>query len=124
MNQHELKTNLDTCMKICLGNLVQDGFVLEEDIGKGWYSRFDLTDRMTAQGIAAGCTHDDIGRITVAYNLNRPFEELLWAVPHEAVHIAQLAKGDWDPQTGYSYWKGERFDNLPSTDSNYYINQP
>jgi hypothetical protein len=124
MDPSEFKTNLDTSTQICLGYLIQKGFVTKEDLAPGWYSRFDQTDRLEANDFAAGCTFDDNGTIIITFNLNRPFDELLWAIPHESVHIAQLAKGDWDPQIGYSFWKGERYENLSGEDENYYLNQP
>ena len=64
-------------MKICLGYLVQSGFVNPDDLAKGWYSRYDLSARLEASGFAAGCTFDDNDNITVGFNINRPLDELL-----------------------------------------------
>jgi hypothetical protein len=48
------------------------------------------------------------------------------AIVHEAIHIAQIVKGDLSFEGGCEEvtWKGRRYKTLPVHDKNYFINQP
>lgn len=120
----QLPEKLQFVISASIGYLVHSGFISPEAAQIGWWPRYDQTERLEALGLGAGCTLDEAQGAIVAFNLKRTPEELLWSCPHEAVHLCQLLKSDWDPQMGYSFWKGQRFDFLASDDPDYYDKQP
>ena len=54
------------------------------------------------------------------YLTESSIKALAWAIPHEAIHLAQICKKDLKPYNGYSIWKGKKFPNLTTTDPNYF----
>jgi len=119
----DLKEIVDTFMGVCLQYLVDSGFVTESQIQGNWYSR-DGSDRLAAQSLAAAVSIDNANRPVVLFNTNLPLKAIIYTIPHEAVHLAQICKGDFEPLKGESLWKGEIFENLPAEDPNYFSGQP
>lgn len=119
----EKKDLVDQIFEACLICLVELKFVSSNDFeDKGIYSRCDMNDKLENLQFFAGSSIDDIGRPVLVFNIDQNIKALAWAIAHEAVHIAQICKGDWEPFQGYSTWKGEKFDNLEADDPNYSSN--
>ncbi len=120
MSLDEKKKAIDTILSTCLGCLVDLGFISAQEFeGKAIYSRCDMNDRLASLQFFAGASIDDIGRPVLVFNIEQNVQALAWAIAHEAVHLAQICKGDWEPFQGYSTWKGQRYDNLPAENPNY-----
>lgn len=119
----DLKEIVDTFMGVCLQFLVDSGFVNESQIQGNWYSR-EASARLAAQSFAAAASIDTAGRPVVLFNTNIPLNAIVYSIPHEAVHLAQICKGDFEPLEGKSRWKGKIFNNLPAEDPNYISGQP
>jgi len=105
---------------ICLGYLVETDFVEQEWINGKWYSRYDMNERLQNLQFVAAASIDDIGRPVVVFNMSHNIKAIAWGMAHEAIHLAQICKGDWEPFQGYSVWKGKEYKNLPATDVNYF----
>lgn len=116
----EKKIAVDTILNTCLGCLVDLGFVSKESFeGKEIYSRYDMSERLASLQFFAAASIDDIGRPVLVFNIEHNIKVLAWAIAHEAVHLAQVCKGEWEPFQGYSVWKGQRYTNLAADDPNY-----
>lgn len=107
----------------CLQFLVEDGFVSLEQVNGRWHVKTSVSDKLRGSGFAAGASIDDAGHPYVAINPNKP-SLLGYVLPHEAIHLAQICKGDYEPQIGTSLWRGEIYPNLSATDPNYIQDQP
>lgn len=120
MNEDLLVANY--MLGLCLSELVQMGFVSMEQVNGRWTSRCDLDELLARQGFAAAVTIDDKGMPLVIIESARCLyiEGLLQTIPHEAVHLAQICSGKYEPYAGYSIWMGVKYPNLLSTDPNYF----
>ena len=78
-----------------------------------------MNDRLSSLEFLAAASIDNAGRPFVAFNSNYNLKAIAWGIAHEAIHIAQICKGDWEPFEGYSVWKGQKYANLEATDPNY-----
>jgi len=119
----DLKDIVDTFMGVCLRHLVDKGFVTESQIQGNWYSR-EASDRLEKRSFVAAAGIDNGGRPVVLFNRNMPLKAIIYSIPHEAVHLAQICKRDLKPLKGKSLWKGKVFGNLPGDDPNYFSGQP
>jgi hypothetical protein len=116
----DVKVVVDGFIGISLGMLVESGFVPRDLIDRNWYSRFDMNHRLSSDEFFAAASIDDANRPVVVFNAESNIKALAWAIPHEAIHLAQICKKDLEPCNGYSIWKGQRFPNLSATDPNYF----
>ena len=121
MSNSEKKGAVDTILKTCLYYLVDIDFAKESDfVGKIINTRCDMNDRLQSEGFFAAASIDDLGRPVLIFNIEQSMKELACAIAHEAIHIAQICKGDWEPFQGYSDWKGKKYQNLDASDPNYH----
>lgn len=124
INNEDLKKILDACMVISLEYLCEVRFV-DRCLLKGkWVLNFNLSDRLREEKKVAGTTIHSNGLIVVACNHYRSLNELIYAQPHEAVHVAQIARGNLIPSNGFSCWKGRKYPNLSVDDPDYFVSQP
>lgn len=108
-------------LEACLYHLVEAGFAAASDFASKQISiRCDMNERLDSLSFFAAASIDDIGRPVLIFNADHSLEALAWVVAHEAVHIAQICKGDWEPFKGYSVWKCRKHNNLAATDPNYF----
>ena len=119
MSMEEKRKLVDTMIGVCLGFLVREGLVRREDIDGKWYSRCDMDHRLDSTGFYGGASIDDIGRPVIVYHSQHTFAVLSHVLPHEAVHLAQICRGSWEPFQGYSIWEGQEFTNLSGDDPEY-----
>ncbi len=115
----DVKEIVDVFLGISLGMLVETGFVSKDLIDKNWYSRFDMNHRLESDGFFAAASIDDADMPVVVFNTESTLEALAWAIPHEAIHLAQMCKKDLEPSDGFSIWKGKKYPQLKATDPNY-----
>lgn len=120
MSLDEKKNVIDTILSTCLGCLVDLNYISAQEFeGKGIYSRHDMNDRLASLQFFAAASIDDAGRPVLVFNIEQNIKALAWAIAHEAVHLAQICKGDWEPFQGYSIWKGQKYTTLAADDPNY-----
>lgn len=120
MSFDEKKKDVDTILGTCLGCLVDLGFVCEQAFeGKRIYSRYDMNERLASLQFFAATSIDDAGRPVLIFNIEQSLKALAWAIAHEAIHLAQICKEEWEPFQGYSIWKGRKYENLPGDDPSY-----
>jgi hypothetical protein len=109
----------------CLRDLVNDECVSSDQIQQSqWYLRPDDGNNLNAKMFFAAASVDQNGRPYLLINPTSPLKALAWAIPHEAIHIAQICKGDLEPGHGYSTWRGTRFNQLTADDPSYVLGQP
>jgi len=119
----DLKDIVDTFMGLCLRYLVDKGFVAKSEIQGNWYST-EASDQLEKGSFVAAASIDNAGRPVVLFNTNMPLKAIIYSIPHEAVHLAQICKGDLEPLKGKSLWKEKAFCTLPGDDPNYFSGQP
>jgi len=119
MNQDIKHKAVDSMLMVCMRFLASKGLVSAEQFDTAVITRCDMDDRLASEGKYAAASIDDIGRPVVIFHSRLSYEALSHAIPHEAVHLAQLLRGDWEPYQGYSVWQGKRYENLPSSDPDY-----
>lgn len=119
----DLKDIVDTFMGLCLRYLVDKGFVARSEIQGNWYSR-EASDQLEKGSFVAAASIDNAGRPVVLFNTNMPLKAIIYSIPHEAVHLAHICKGDLEPLKGKSLWKEKVFCTLPGDDPNYFSGQP
>ena len=116
----DVKDIVDILIGRLLGKLVETDFVPRNLIDRNGYPRFDMNHRLNADEFSATASIDDANRPFVIFNTESSIKALAWAIPHEAIHLAQICKKDLKPYNGYSIWKGKKFPNLTTTDPNYF----
>jgi hypothetical protein len=104
----------------CLGYLVEVDFISQEKASCSWYTMCDLDKKLEDSGLLAGTSIDKNNRPFIAYRSKITPRELITAIPHESIHLAQICKGDHEPFSGYSIWKGQKYINLTYDDPNYF----
>lgn len=113
IKQGEIKKAVDTILNTCLRCLVELGHASAGHLGGNEiYARCDLNDRLASSEFFAAASIDDIGRPELIFKTEHSIRALAWVIAHEAVHITQICKGDWEPFQGYSTWKGQSYTNL------------
>ncbi len=124
MSYEQKKGVVDEILKACLCYLVDINFVNENDFaGKIIDTRYNMNDRLKSNNFFAAASIDDLGRPVFIFNIELSMKELACATAHEAIHLAQICKGDWEPFQGYSEWKGKQYKNLDASDPNYHSSE-
>lgn len=108
----------------CLQVLVEQAFVTRKQLAGRVRFDFQADTQLDRRDFAAATTQDDAGNAVLQVHSNLPIAQTVWCLPHEAVHIAQVCRGDLAyPLGGGVIWKGERW--LPSqADDPQYFGQP
>ena len=92
--------------------------------------RFYVTNddsRLSVPRFLAAASIDANGVLYVAVRrgLNlAELDEIVRVIAHEAIHLAQMAKKDLDPRSGYSLWRGTPYANLHGDHPRYFDDQP
>lgn len=107
----------------CLTKLIEIGRVTREQVAGKWYVEIS-DERLLPRRLFAATTIDNNGQTVMYVRSALLPEELVSAIPHEAVHLMQICKGDLIPGYGYQVWKGKRYPSLAADDPNYFEAQP
>ncbi|SIQ61375.1 hypothetical protein [Marinobacterium stanieri] len=101
--------------------MVDMGFVRLDECKGGFAISADKAKELSARGLGAAASIDDSsGKPVMYFDPGMDPKGLVWVATHEAVHLAQIAKGDFEPSFGYVLWKGQRFEGLDASDPNYF----
>ena len=108
---------ISVIVKFCLRYLVKMGRVSESQIRGRVTIDWGSSKELKGHGLAAAASQDSENRAVLKLDTTLPFAELVWAIPHEAVHVAQICRGDLllPPGEG-TYWKGTRYTTLGASD--------
>ena len=111
-------------LRFCLKQLVNGGYVEENDILGRFHVDFEATDKLVGSGQAAATVQDRKGHAVVLLDPFLGLKAAIWAIPHEAVHATQFCCGDLvNLGRGRKRWKGKVYESLASDDP-YYSEQP
>jgi hypothetical protein len=125
MELEQLHEIVGTVATVCLTQLVKDGYTTAATLNGRWEPRPDLGGRLERARFAAAVTFDDASqRAILLYSLKLPLAAVLYAIPHEVVHVAQTCNGHLMQEVGYSTWQGRRYEALAAEDPRYSIDQP
>ncbi len=114
------KELLSGLLRFCLKQLVDGGHVKWGEITGSFRMDFEATDKLGGTGQAAATVQDQLGYAVVLFDPAFELRVAIWAVPHEAVHVAQYCCGDLTSVgKGRKLWRGEMYDTLPSDDAGY-----
>lgn|GEM_PF-2098930 len=121
----ELETNvkegISVIVEFCLRRLVEMGQVSKEQLKHRVRIDWNSSRQLRALGLAAATTENDSGVAVLKVDTSLPLPSLVWAIPHEAVHIAQTCRGDLRHLPGRnSIWKGEHYRTLDGEDAGYF----
>lgn len=117
---NELRKIANCMLGICLSKLVQMKVVSREQVDGRWYSRCNMDSRLEGLGVAAAASIDDSGCPVVIFSSRLNIQGLAYALPHEAIHLAQICSGMSKPCYGYTLWDGKKYPNLAADDPNYF----
>ncbi len=94
----ELETNvkegISVIVEFCLRRLVEMGQVSKEQLKHRVRIDWNSSRQLRALELAAATTENDSGVAVLKLDTSLPLPSLVWAIPHEAVHIAQTCRGD------------------------------
>lgn len=107
----------------CLGKLVQMGLVTTEQVSGSWRVEFS-DERLVPCQMFSAASIDSKGKPVIYIRTTCTMEQLMYALAHEAVHLAQICSGDLVPDYGRQFWKGTPYPSLPAGDPNYVAAQP
>ncbi|MDC7690052.1 hypothetical protein [Vogesella indigofera] len=126
IDSKELRRLFEAFVVHCLSRLVDQGFVTANQINQSnWYVLLaDDNSRLVSEGFLAGTSLDNNQRPYIVFDTQQSLRDQIWAIPHEAIHLAQICKGDFLPCWGYSLWKGRRFEKLAADHPKYFEDQP
>src|SRR5687767_548773 len=105
-------------MGLCLKKLVEMARVRHEQVNRNWRIEFDGTKLQTKK-LGAATTLDSNNQLVVYLPPPVNVEHLMLLIAHEAVHIAQICRGDYFPSFGFSVWKEQEYLSLPAEDPGY-----
>jgi len=113
----ELETNvkegISVMVEFCLRRLVEMGQVSKKQLKHRVRIDWNGSRQLRALGLAAATTENDSGVAVLKLDTSLPLHKLVWAIPHEAVHVAQTCRGDLRHLPGRnSIWKGERYSGV------------
>lgn len=107
----------------CLDKLVQIGLVTTEQVSGSWRVQFSDA-RLVPHQMFSAASIDKNGTPVIYIRTNCTKEQLMYALAHEAVHLAQICAGDLVPEYGRKFWKGTSYPSLLAEDPNYVASQP
>src|SRR5947208_15233256 len=91
-------------MGVSLTKLVEMKRVRREQVHGTWRIEFNAT-KLQRKNFGGGTTLDS-NNLAVVYLLPQlTFEGLMFVIAHEAVHVAQICRGDYVPFVGFCIWK-------------------
>ena len=92
-------------VQCCLRTLVDRGVVREDQLQRRYSIDWSSSDRLRSLELAAATSEDAEGRAILKLDAMLPLLALVWTIPHEAVHIAQICRGDLRfPPHGGTHW--------------------
>lgn len=116
----DVKEGISAIVELCLHRLVEMGRVSKEQLKHRVRIDWNSSRQLRARGLVAATTEDDFGVAVLKLDTSLPLPSLVWAIPHEAVHIAQTCRGDLRHLPGRdSIWKGEHYRTLDGEDAGY-----
>ena len=105
-------------MGLCLKKLVEMARVRHEQVNRNWRIEFDGTKLQTKK-LGAATTLDSNNQLVVYLPPPVNVEHVMFLIAHEAVHVAQICRGDYFPFFGFSVWKEQEYVSLPAEDPGY-----
>jgi len=114
------KETLLVLLRFCLKQLVDDGYVEQADVVGRFHVDFGAVGELARSGQAAATVQDQEGHAVVLLDPIFGLRAAIWAIPHEAVHVAQICRGDLkNPRREIKLWKGKLYESLPPDDPRY-----
>lgn len=123
LGQDDLSFIVDTFAGVCLRHLINQEFIAESEVQGKWRSS-EASLILEARALATAVSIDVAGMPVLLYNKDMPLKDVINSLPHEAIHLAQICKGDYEPFKGYSIWRGAKHKSLHPNDPHYYSEQP
>ena len=116
-----VKEGISAIVEFCLHRLVEMNRVSKEQLKHRVSIDWNSSIQLRARGLAAATTEDDFGVAVLKLDTSLPLSSLVWAIPHEAVHIAQTCHGDIRHLPGRNtIWKGKHYRTLDGGDTGYF----
>lgn len=115
--KRELITGL---VRFCLMYLVKKNYISLGQVEKNYWIMCDITTRLQQNGLLAAVTRDDAGHAILLVDCTQPLSAIIWALPHESVHLAQVCKGDLIQQKGKTIWRGKEYTVLNADHPDYF----
>jgi len=106
-------------LRFCLQLLVDDGHVQEDELRSNFHIAYEGSDRLNSRGLAAATTQDDEGHAVLVVDPALPLDAIIWAIPHEAVHVAQVCRGDLAFLVRCTQWQGQSYVTLHAEHPDY-----
>ena len=105
-------------MGLCLAKLVEMERVRLEQVNGNWRVEFNGV-KLHGKNFGGVATLDSNNRPVVYLSPQLNIEGLMFVIAHEAVHLAQICRGDYFPSFGFSIWKEKEYVLLPAGDPGY-----
>lgn len=105
-------------MGLCLAKLVEMERVRREQVNGTWRIEFNR-EKLQRKQFGGAASLDSINRPVVYLSPQLNIEGLMVVIAHEAVHLAQICRGDYFPSYGFSIWKEQEYVLLSADDPNY-----
>jgi len=107
-------------ISVCLSELIKIGLVSLEQVNNRWYLKCNQDSRLEQFGFAAAVSIDENKMPVLFFNSKLTLQGLVYTLPHEAIHLAQICSGMSEPCSGYTVWKGKKYPTLAADDPNYF----
>src|SRR3989442_5825600 len=109
-------------MGLSLAKLVDMNHDRSDQVNGNWRIEFNGA-RLQRKNFGGATTLDSNNHPVVYLSPRLNVEGLMFVIAHEAVHVAQICRGDYFPSFAFSIWKGREHVLLPADDPSY-ANQP
>ena len=105
-------------MGVCLEKLVELNRVRLDEVNRNWRIEFNEA-KLQRNNFGGATTLDPDDYLVVYLPPPQSVEHLMFVIAHEAVHVAQICRGDYFPCYGFSIWKDQEYVLLPGDDPGY-----
>jgi len=119
--EKDIQETISAVVEFCLRCLVKMKDVSEDQLRHRVCVDWNSSERLRRCKLAAAVTQDNEGRAVLKLDRTLSLGVLVWAIPHEAVHIAQICRGDlrYLPDR-ITYWKGRLCRAMDADDPDYF----
>ncbi len=108
---------------LCLQKLVEMEKVERQQVNGKWYVEFNAA-KLQRKGFGGAASLDCNNRPVIYLLPQLNVDGLMFVIAHEAVHLAQICRGDFVPLFGFSIWKAQEYVLLSVDDPKYTEAQP
>ena len=105
-------------LSLSLAKLVEMNHVRREEVNGNWRIEFNCA-KLQRKNFGGATTLDSNNHLVVYLSSQLNVEGLMFVIAHEAVHVAQICRGDYFPSFGFSIWKGCEHVLLTADDPSY-----